>query len=417
MEDAKLNEDFNYQGMVILGASGNIGTRLIERVTECDYPDGEHHENSDLSDEKNPINHQHPTKIIAISDSTHAYVDVNGIPASLLRVTGDTRANVKSLLKERGKLHHGHLEMIAAEIKNQTENVPNSPVREKDIGYVDLTDSRETKALYDAVISQTSSAVVAVSKKVLGYATKAQFDHYTVGGRTEILPTVGAGSDAIAHLANYPESRESLIQVDAMVSGTNLSICKGFESEAYQNGEIELSDLIEQAWKAGDTEPYADTDVGESESDSWVKVRIMAMMAGLKALPENIKAGMPFVPKDIGAQFNKDSMEGYLQAIKDKVDAPMREYVETNINEAFTLRHIARIKVDADGTEEISVGLEQVSRDSEFATSEQNVIIIKDDTETVILKKPGAGRDVTCKSIEQAFRNLVPKGLLRQKTA
>jgi len=189
------------------------------------------------------------------------------------------------------------------------------------------------------------------------------------------------------------------------------------ESEAYQKGQVELHDLVFAAWKAGNTEPYADTDIGESESDTWVKARIMAMSAGLQALPENIKAGMPFVPKVIGEKYSKDTMTAYIQAIADHVNQPMREYVEANITKTHTLRHIARIKVNADGSEEISVGLEQVTRDSEFATSEQNVIIIQDDTETVILKKPGAGRDVTCKSIEQAFRNLVPRGLPRQKVA
>jgi len=422
-------KDFDYQGMVILGASGNIGTRLIERVTESDYPAGEQHENAELADDKNPINHQHPTKIIAIADSTRFYVDLNGIPAELLRTSEDTKTNVKNVLADLGVDHYGDLSLIPKTIRMRIDQALNPididleteitppPVQEEHIGYVDLTDSIKTKPVYDFVTQHSQSAVVAVSKKVLGYADKAQFDAYKNSGRVELLPTVGAGMDAIAHLANYPESRESLIQVDAMVSGTNLAICKGLESEAYKRGEIELHDLVYAAWKAGDTEPYADTDIGESESDTWVKARIMAMSAGLQALPADIKAGMPFVPKDIGDRFSKDTMADYIQAIADNVNQPMRDYVEANITKTHTLRHIARIKVDAEGNEAITVGLEQVPRDSEFATSEQNVIIIKDDTETVILKKPGAGRDVTCKSIEQAFRNLVPRGLARQKVA
>ncbi len=428
------NRDFDYQGMVILGASGNIGTRLVERVTESDYPQGEHHPNPDLLENKNPIPHKHPTKIIAISDSTKYFVNINGIAADELRnkdLVSDkiksreeyeneaeyqstiTKANVKRILAEKGTAHGGNLTAIPSEVKKQILEATPPPIEEANIGYVDLTDSQNTRELYDHVINDTQSAVVAVSKKVLGYASKENFDRYKNTGRIEYLPTVGAGSDAIAHLANYPESRERLKRVEAMVSGTNLSICKGLESEEYQRGEIELSDLIEQAWKAGDTEPYADTDVGESESDTWVKARIMAMSAGLQALPENIKAGLPFVPKFIGEQFSKETMEDYLQAIREKVDQPFREEVQKLITKTRTVRHIARITFNEDGTESISVGLEQVPRDSEFATSEQNVIIIEDDTETVILKKPGAGRDVTCKSIEQAFRNLVPRGLER----
>ncbi|NCP66953.1 hypothetical protein GW756_01450 [bacterium] len=243
MAERLQTEDFDYQGMVILGASGNIGTRLIERVTESDYPEGEHINNPDLANGKNPINHQHPTKIIAIADSTHYYVALEGISAEVLRASENTRVNVKNLLAEKGTPHNGDLTAISKEITFKI-NATNEwgggvPIKEAHVGYVDLTDSRETRILYNEVVNNTKSAVVAVSKKVLGYATKAEFDAYQQSGRVELLPTVGAGMDAIAHLASYPESRESLLQVDAMVSGTNLAICKGLESEAYQKGQVD----------------------------------------------------------------------------------------------------------------------------------------------------------------------------------
>ena len=34
--------DFGYQGLVLFGAPGNVGTRTIEKITEEDYPVGEH---------------------------------------------------------------------------------------------------------------------------------------------------------------------------------------------------------------------------------------------------------------------------------------------------------------------------------------------------------------------------------------
>lgn len=224
------NADFDSQSMVILGASGNVGTRLIERVTESDYPQGEAYHNPELPSEKNPINHQHPTKIIAISDSKRFYVNLNGIPAELLRTTEDTRANVKAILEEHGQEHGGNLESIQEEISCQIgEQEGDKKVDEAHVGYVDLTDSRETEVLYSSIIECTRSSIVAVSKKVFGYATKEEFDAYLASGRVEYLPTVGAGMDAVLHLSEYPESREQLEEVAAMVSGTNLGICKGFE--------------------------------------------------------------------------------------------------------------------------------------------------------------------------------------------
>jgi homoserine dehydrogenase len=383
------DQNRHHQGLVILGASGNIGTRLIERMTDRDSLETE------------------PQKIVAIADSTHFYVNLQGLAAADLRANPDTKANVKKILAQYGEPHGGDVTLIAKEIKRLiSDSKDTCTISEASLVYIDLTDSKSTKPLYEAVLNHSQSALVAVSKKVLGYANQAQFSAYIKTRRLEILPTVGAGMDALNHLLDYNTSCENLIEVSAMVSGTTLSICQGFESEAYQAGHLELSDLIETAWKNGDTEPYADTDVGESESDTWVKARIMALSAGLPALPENITSGRPFVPQSLGKKFNKQTMEAYLQALKKEVDAPMRTYVQAHLDATLTLRHMARITIDSDGNEHISVGLEPVARDSEFATSDQNVVIIKDNTETVIFKKPGAGRDVTCKSIEKACRQL-----------
>ena len=407
-------EESSYQGMVILGASGNVGTRLVERTTEGDYPQGRAHSNPELL--HNPFPHQHPTLIIGVADSQRYYVDINGIEASMLRATEDTKANIKGVLNDLGEAHNGDLTLIVEAVQRQIVAPENAVgLSGEYVGYVDLTDSVEAKAVYEQVLGETESGLVAVSKEVLGHLDRDYLWEMYETGRLQFKPTVGAGMDSVQNCLDSADGPYPITSIEAMISGTCLGLCKGLESEAYQNGKIEFSDLLREQFESGNTEPIPHKDVGEQNTDVHNKMRILGMSAYYQAKREAIHSGMPFVPQSIGDQFpRKDQVEDYLQAVAAEVDKPMRAFVEKNITQTHTIRHIGRLWLDEEGNEQMSVGLEQEPRDSEFGRSDQNVIILKDGIETRIQKKEGAGRDVTSKSVEDGFKALVPKGKKRR---
>lgn len=205
--------------------------------------------------------------------------------------------------------------------------------------------------------------------------------------------TVGAGLPVNHAVRDLRDSGDNILAISGIFSGTLSWLFLQFD------GTVPFSELLDQAWQQGLTEP--DPRIDLSGLDVMRKLVILAREAGYDIEPNQVRVeslvpeGMEDTPID---QFIENS---------DQLNQQMLQRLEVAKQMGLVLRHVARF--DANG--KARVGLEAVRPDHLLAELLpcNNVFAIESRwyrDNPLVIRGPGAGRDVTAGAIQSDLNRL-----------
>ena len=254
--------------------------------------------------------------------------------------------------------------------------------------FVDCTDSGDVAAQYYDILSHNISVVA--SNKI---AASSSYSNYIMLKETAkardvkflFETNVGAGLPIINTINALTNSGDSILHIDAALSGTLNYIFNTVSSE------IPLSKAIEMAVDAGYSEP--DPRVDLSGKDVLRKLVILAREAGYTIEQEDVEVDY-FIPKEY---FDKD-IDSFMQLVR-SMDADFEQMRRQNAQEGKLLRYVASLN---DG--HAKIGLQAVDNAHPLYQLEgsNNVILITTDRYReypMIIKGYGAGAGVTAAGV------------------
>ncbi len=199
--------------------------------------------------------------------------------------------------------------------------------------------------------------------------------------------TVGAGLPVQACIRMMNESGDRVHGISGIFSGTLSWLFQQY------NGSIPFSELVDQAWQHGLTEPDPREDL--SGHDVRRKLLILAREAGLELEPDHISL-QSLVP----AELVDISLDDFFERLQE-LDAVIEQSFENAKRQGKVLRYVARL--DRDGS--ARVGLDMLSPEHPFANLRpcDNIFSIETDfyrTNPLIIQGPGAGREVTAAAVQ-----------------
>ncbi|WP_145555260.1 bifunctional aspartate kinase/homoserine dehydrogenase II [Yersinia canariae] len=205
--------------------------------------------------------------------------------------------------------------------------------------------------------------------------------------------TVGAGLPVNHTVRDLRDSGDSILAISGIFSGTLSWLFLQFD------GTVPFTDLVDQAWQQGLTEP--DPRVDLSGQDVMRKLVILAREAGYDIEPNQVRVES-LVPAgaDIGSvdQFFENG---------EALNQQMIQRLEAANEMGLVLRYVARF--DANG--KARVGVEAVRADHPLASLLpcDNVFAIESRwyrDNPLVIRGPGAGRDVTAGAIQSDLNRL-----------
>lgn len=226
--------------------------------------------------------------------------------------------------------------------------------------------------------------VVLANKRPLT-GTLATFIALTTYGQTRYEATVGAGLPIISTLQTMLDSGDTLLQIEASMSGTLAYLCSALEQQQ------PLSAAVQTARSRGWTEPDPRDDL--SGADVARKALILARTAGLpwdmSAVPSE-----PWFPPELAAL----SVEEFMQRLPD-LDARFAHEVAQARAQNMALRYVATITPAG-----ASVALKHLPIDHPLATlrGTDNLFALtttRYETQPLVVRGPGAGVDVTAAGV------------------
>jgi len=205
--------------------------------------------------------------------------------------------------------------------------------------------------------------------------------------------TVGAGLPVNHTVRDLRDSGDSILAISGIFSGTLSWLFLQFD------GTVPFTDLVDQAWQQGLTEP--DPRVDLSGQDVMRKLVILAREAGYDIEPNQVRVES-LVPA--GAELG--SVDQFFEN-GDALNQQMLQRFEAASEMGLVLRHVARF--DAHG--KARVGVEAVRPDHPLAALLpcDNVFAIESRwyrDNPLVIRGPGAGRDVTAGAIQSDLNRL-----------
>ncbi|KAA8998601.1 bifunctional aspartate kinase/homoserine dehydrogenase II [Affinibrenneria salicis] len=205
--------------------------------------------------------------------------------------------------------------------------------------------------------------------------------------------TVGAGLPVNHAVRDLRESGDTILSISGIFSGTLSWLFLQFD------GSVPFTDLLDQAWQQGLTEP--DPRVDLSGQDVKRKLVILAREAGYDIEPDQVRVESLVPPGgEEGSidQFFDDS---------ESLNQQMLQRLEAAREMGLVLRYIARF--DSNG--KARVGVEAVRDDHPLASLLpcDNVFAIESRwyrDNPLVIRGPGAGRDVTAGAIQSDLNRL-----------
>lgn len=338
---------------VFVVGTGNVGGSLLRQIAA---------QQGRLLREKNlRIN------LVGVATSKRALFDRNGIDACSFReelagrgVPADPRA-----------ICRGVLEM----------NIYNSV-------FVDCTASEEIAALYGDLLAHNVN-VVAANK----IASSGPYAHYRALKETArrkdvkflFETNVGAGLPVINTINSLINSGDTILKVEAVVSGTLNYIFNVLSPE------VPLSMTVVKAGEAGYTEP--DPRIDLSGGDVVRKLVILARESGYEIEQEDVEKTL-FIPREV----LEGSREGFMARLA-ALDSEFEEMRADAAAKGEKFRFVAKLE-EGRG----SVGLRRVGRDHPFYNLEgsNNVILLTTERYKdypMVIKGYGAGAEVTAAGV------------------
>ncbi|WP_392432756.1 bifunctional aspartate kinase/homoserine dehydrogenase II [Yersinia sp. HM-2024] len=205
--------------------------------------------------------------------------------------------------------------------------------------------------------------------------------------------TVGAGLPVNHTVRDLRDSGDSILAISGIFSGTLSWLFLQFD------GTVPFTDLVDQAWQQGLTEP--DPRVDLSGQDVMRKLVILAREAGYDIEPNQVR-----VESLVPAGADVGSVDQFFEN-GEALNQQMIQRLEAANEMGLVLRYVARF--DANG--KARVGVEAVRADHPLASLLpcDNVFAIESRwyrDNPLVIRGPGAGRDVTAGAIQSDLNRL-----------
>ncbi len=339
-------------GIVLFGR-GNIGTQWLQLFER----------------EKARLEHEHSLQLTlyAVFDSRGGMVSDSGLPA--LQMIDNFHPQPFTWAETVAQIEqHSFDDLIA----------------------IDLTASEELSAAYPELAQLGAHLVTA--NKFAGSAPDELYqrirqsfaDHQR---QWRYNATVGAGLPIQSTLQMFSHSGDRIHGISGIFSGTLSWLFQQYD------GSRPFSELVEEAWQHGLTEPDPREDL--SGQDVRRKLLILAREAGFQLEPEQISL-QNLVPPAL----RKVSREQFMEQLA-AMDEPLLDQIEEADSHERVLRYVARLQRDGKAT----VGLEALEPHHPFVNLRpcDNIFAVETDwyrTNPLILQGPGAGREVTAAAIQ-----------------
>lgn len=205
--------------------------------------------------------------------------------------------------------------------------------------------------------------------------------------------TIGAGLPVNYTVRDLRDSGDSILSISGIFSGTLSWLFLQFD------GTVPFTDLVDQAWQQGLTEP--DPRVDLSGQDVMRKLVILAREAGYDIEPNQVR-----VESLVPAGCESGSIDHFFENGED-LNEQMIQRLEAANELGLVLRYVARF--DANG--KARVGVEAVRPEHPLAALLpcDNVFAIESRwyrDNPLVIRGPGAGRDVTAGAIQSDLNRL-----------
>ncbi|MBV7262142.1 bifunctional aspartate kinase/homoserine dehydrogenase II [Photobacterium sp. WH24] len=334
-------------GLILCG-KGNIGSRWLELLEE----------------EKVALEKRHGMSftLIGVADSRRYWLNLQGIePVQALTLFDDEATDGTDWLPALGQ--HDYDELVV----------------------LDVTASKALSERYPEFASHGLHLISAnkVAGSAKGKVYRAVVDAFEKSSRHWLYnATVGAGLPVNHTVKDLRDSGDTIIAVSGIFSGTLSWLFQQFD------GSLPFSQLLEQAWQQGLTEPDPRHDL--DGSDVMRKLVILARESGLALEPEQVKVES-LVPEELEAL----SLDAFFEQ-SDVLDERLQARLSKAQREGKVLRYIARLDKNGHAV----VGLEALEPEHALANLLpcDNIFAIESRwyrDNPLVIRGPGAGRDVT----------------------
>ncbi|KGM26106.1 aspartate kinase [Photorhabdus luminescens] len=265
-----------------------------------------------------------------------------------------------------------------------------------DLVILDVTASEELARCYRDFASYGFHVISA--NKIAGASSSSDYrlirDAFAKTGRHWFYnATVGAGLPINHTVRDLRESGDTILSISGIFSGTLSWLFLQFD------GSVPFSDLVEQAWQQGLTEP--DPRIDLSGQDVMRKLIILAREAGYEIEPEQVRVES-LVPKEAAS----GSIEQFFDN-SGVINEQMVQRLAAAQEMGMVLRYVARFNANG----KAKVGVEAVRPDHPLASLLpcDNVFAIESRwyrDNPLVIRGPGAGRDVTAGAIQSDLNRL-----------
>jgi aspartokinase/homoserine dehydrogenase 1 len=306
--------------------------------------------------------------LVAVSNSKKMFFDANGI---------STR-NFKDALEKSGEKMG-----VPAFIKKMTQlNLPQSI-------FVDCTSSEDVVKHYETILDHSIS--IATPNKIANSGKYKEYEKLRDSSKKRNVrflyeTNVGAGLPVISTLKDLLTSGDTILRIEAVLSGTLSFIFNNFKTGT------KFSDIVHEAHKRGYTEP--DPRVDLSGMDVARKLLILSRETGLniemndivieQILPVNCRKA-----KSVNEFFSElEKSNDFFDEIRKKADGKKK-----------ALRFIAQLE-----NSRATISLQEVDSNHPFYNLSGSDNIISYTTERyherpLVVKGPGAGAEVTAAGV------------------
>lgn len=356
------------QKVFIIGATGEVGTRLVEQIY--------------YSGDQDPEEHENPTRVVGLASSKKFIFRERGVSVKegegfVKRQNGENYQSLDDLVKISEEAGFG-----------------------ESLVFVDVTNSgKEMYYFHRKIMNETEYKIVTANKKPLVMASTEEFQKLTKDvGRYGYRCSVMAGADVVTKLRDLRDLRDGVVTIEGCLSGTLGFVCGEIES-----GVI-LSEAVRKAKEQGYTEPDPRDDLrGE---DVARKLVILARSYGFDANLNDINL-KPFVSKEF---LEGTKLEELYQNLK-KADEKYVKIFEEAKEKGRRIRYCARVGWFSGNVLEMDVGLRELDQGNAlFSTKGRvNKVAIRSDTytEPYCIEAPGAGLNITAQNIRRDIAALV----------
>jgi len=265
---------------------------------------------------------------------------------------------------------------------------------------VDITPSEEFSLLYKEFFTQ-GIHVIGANKWAASSSTTAYNDLRNTADKHQSLwlgnTTVGAGLPINHTIADLKNSGDNITALAGIFSGTLSWLFETYD------GSVPFSTLLVDALAQGITEPDPREDL--SGRDVQRKLLILARMAGFELSLEDIACNNLVPPA-----LQNISTEAFLSRASELDDFFEQQLSQAN-QQQQSIRYVAQLTVADNGRISAKVSLASLDNSHAFAnlTPCDNIFQISSDwyqENPLIIRGPGAGRDVTAGGLHSDLVNI-----------